>query len=84
MDSRKVYEKRATRTGNHFKKRTNSGSRERKTEENDREKTNQTGIKDERTCFAWGTKGHKIKDRDSKRNNFITYRENLDTQNWRE
>ena len=52
MDSRKVYEKRATRTVNHFKKRTNSGSRERKTEENDREKTNKTGIKDERTCFA--------------------------------
>ena len=48
----KYMKKRATRTGNHFKKRTNSGSRERKTEENDREKTNQTGIKDERTCFA--------------------------------
>ena len=52
----------ATRTRNQFKETTNKSSRETETEENDKEKTNQTGIKDERTCYACGKKGHKIKD----------------------
>ena len=52
----------AARTRNQFKETTNKSSRETETEENDKEKTNQTGIKDERTCYACGKKGHKIKD----------------------
>ena len=28
-------------------------------QKNDREKTKQTGIKDERTCYTCGTRGHK-------------------------
>ena len=35
-----------TRTENQFKERTHTSSRETETEENDRENTNQTGIKD--------------------------------------
>ena len=61
---------------NQFKHRTDTSSRETETEENDREKTNQSGIKDERTCYACGTKGHKIKDCESKLNIFITFKEN--------
>ena len=62
------------------KERTNTSSREIETEENDSEKTNQSGIKDERTCYACGTKGNKIKDCESKLNIFITFKENLSTE----
>ena len=60
----KYIANKATRTiqGDQFKERTNTSSRETETEENDREKTNQSGIKDERACYTCGTKGHKIKD----------------------
>ena len=61
MERRKVITNKATRIGIQFKERTNTSSRKTETGENDREKTNQTGIKDEITCYACGTKGHKIK-----------------------
>ena len=66
----------ATGTANKFKGRTHTSSRETETEEKDREKTNQTDIKDERTCHACGTKEHK-----SKLN--ITFKENLSSQDLR-
>ena len=74
------YIKKATRTGNQSKERTKAGSKKIETEENDREKTNQIGIKDKRTCFSGGKKGHKTKDCESKLHIFIIYRGNLDTQ----
>ena len=46
--------------------------------ENDREKTNETGIKYER-CYVCVTKRHK-KNCESKLNIFITFKENLSTQ----
>ena len=52
----KYITNKAARTGNHFKERTNKSSRGTETEENDREKTNQLEIKDERTCYACSTK----------------------------
>ena len=66
----KYITNKAARTGNHFKERTNTSSRGTETEENDREKTNQLEIKDERTCYACSTKWHKIKDCESKLNIF--------------
>ena len=69
-----------TRTGNQFKERPNASSRKIETIKNDREKTNQTGLKNERTCSTCGTKGHKIKDCESKHNIFIAFRENLISQ----
>ena len=57
-----------TRTGNQFKGRPNASSRKTETIKNDRKKTNQTGLKNKRTCSACGTKGHKIKDCESKHN----------------
>ena len=68
----------ATGTANKLKGRTHISSRETETEEKDREKTNQTKIKDERTCYACGTKEHK-----SKLNIFITFKENLSSQDLR-
>ena len=73
----KYITNKATRTRNQFKERTNTSSRETETEENDREKTSQSVIKDEETCYTYGTKGHKIKDCESKLNIFITFKENL-------
>ena len=69
-----------TRTRNQFKERTNTSSREIETEENDKERANQSGIKDERTCYAYSTKGHKIKDCQNKLNIFITFKENLSSK----
>ena len=57
-----------------------TSSREKETEENGREKINQSGIKDERTCYTCGTKEHKIKDCESKLNIFITFKENLSSE----
>ena len=71
-----------TRTENQFKERTHTSSRETETEENDRENTNQTGIKDWR-CYACGTKGHKIKDYESKLNIYFAFKENLSPQELR-
>ena len=78
----KYIANKATRTiqGDQFKERTNTSSRETETKENDSEKTNQSGITDERTCYACGTKGHKIKDCESKLNIFITFKENLNSE----
>ena len=76
----KYITNKATRTRNQFKERTNTSSREKETEENDREKINQSGIKDERTCYTCGTKEHKIKDCESKLNIFITFKENLSSE----
>ena len=42
----KYITNKATRTENQFKERTNTSSRETEAEENDKEKTNQLGIKD--------------------------------------
>ena len=42
----KYITSKARRTENQFKERTNTSSRETEAEENDREKTNQLGIKD--------------------------------------
>ena len=60
----------ATRTGSQFKKGTNTSSREKQklSKEIPEKKNNQTGIKDERTCYTCGTKGRKIKDCESKLN----------------
>ena len=69
-----------TRTGNQFKGRPNASLRKTETIKNDREKTNQTGLKNERTCSTCGTKAHKIKDCESKHNIFIAFRENLSSQ----
>ena len=69
-----------TRTGNQFKERPNTSSRKIETLKNDREKTNQTELKNERTCYTCGTKRHKIKDCESKHNIFIAFRENLSSQ----
>ena len=82
MESRKYIANKATRTiqGDQFKERTNTSSRETETKENDSEKTNQSEITDERTCYACGTKGHKIKDCQSKVNIFITFKENLNSE----
>ena len=68
-----------TRTENGFKQRTHTSSKETETEGNDREKTNQTGTKDERTCYAF-CKGHKIKDCASKLIVSITFKENICSQ----
>ena len=76
----KYITNKATRTGNWFEERTNTSSRETETEENYREKTNQSGIKDKRTCYACATKGHKIKDCESKLNIFSTFKENLSSK----
>ena len=46
----------ARRTGNQFSDRTNTSSRETETEGNHRGKTNQSGKKDKRTCYACGAK----------------------------
>ena len=84
MESRKVYSKKSKKkqkkTGNQFKDMTKTISRETETEENYRTKTNQTGTKDERTCYTCGTKGDKIRDCESKLNIFITFKENLSSQ----
>ena len=77
--AKKVYNK-ATRTRNQFKERTNTSSRKTETEENGTEKNNQSRIKDERKCYACVTKGQKIKDCESKLNIFITFKENLSSQ----
>ena len=61
----KYIKSKAKRTGNQFREKTNTSSRETETEENDRGKINQTGIKNERTCYTCGTKEHKIKDCES-------------------
>ena len=76
----KYITNKARRTRHQFKERTNKSSRSIETEENDREKTNQWGIKDGRTCYACRTKGHRIKDCESKLNIFITFKENLTSQ----
>ena len=78
----KYIANKATRTiqGDQFKERTNTSSRETEPKENDSEKTNQSGITDKRTCYACGTKGHKIKDCESKLNIFITFKENLNSE----
>ena len=78
----KYIANKAARTieGDQFKERTNASSRETETEENDSEKANQSRIKDERTCYACGTKGHKTKDCESKFNLFITFKENLSSE----
>ena len=73
----------ARRTGNQFSDRTNTSSRETETEENNRKKTNQSGKKDKRTSYACGTKGHKIKDCENNLNIFITFKENLSSQEMR-
>ena len=66
----------ATRTiqGDQFNERTNTSSRETETEENDSEKTNQSGIKNKRKCYVCGTKGRKVKDCESKTNIFNTFK----------
>ena len=46
----KYIANKARRTGSQFNERTHTSSRETETEEYDREKTHQTGIKDERAC----------------------------------
>ena len=79
----KYIANKARRTGNWFNERTHTSSRETETEENDREKTSQTGIKDEIICYACGTKGHKIKHCESKRNIYIISKENLSSQELR-
>ena len=78
----KYIANKATRTiqGDQFKERTNTSSRETETIENDSEKTNQSEITDERTCYACGTKGHKIKDCESNVNIFITFKENFNSE----
>ena len=78
----KYVSNKATRTvqGNQFKERTNSSLRETETEGNDREKTKQTGIKDERTSYACDTKGHKINNCENELSNFITFKEHLNTK----
>ena len=50
----KYIANKATRTiqGDQFNKRTNTSSRQTETEENDGEKTNQSGMKNERTCLS--------------------------------
>ena len=48
-----------TRIGNQFKERPNASSTKIETIKNDREKTNQTGLKNERTCSTFGTKDTK-------------------------
>ena len=70
----------ATRTRNQFKERTNTSSRETETEEDNRENTNQAELKDERTRYNCGTKGHKIKNCGSQLNILIVYKENLNIQ----
>ena len=82
MGKEKYIANKATRTtkGDRFKQRTNRSSRETETKENNSEKTNQSEIADERTCYACGTKGHKIKDCESKLNIFITFKENLNSE----
>ena len=72
----KCIANKATRTiqGDQFNERTNTSSRETETEENDSEKTNQSGIKNKRTCYVCGTKGQKMKDCESKINIFNTFK----------
>lgn len=57
----KYIKNKATRPENQFKQRTKTSSRNKETEENNREKIKQTGINDERTCYTYGIKGHRIK-----------------------
>ena len=42
-----------------IKRKHTQAQEEQKLKKNDREKTKQTGIKDERTCYTCGTRGHK-------------------------
>ena len=58
----------------------NTSSRIIETAENDRGKASQKGIKDERKCYACVTKGHKIKNCESKLSIFVAFKENLSTQ----